>query len=95
MGAQRPERHSLSAQRGGVAAFGEKCRELHDLNAGLPEDAGTSRGPQRRRSALRENNSSHCPGFDVAGLVAATRVSLPLTNTFMEFSVSPDSSVYS
>jgi hypothetical protein len=37
----------------------------------------------------------HCPGFDVAGLVAATRVSLPLTNTFMEFSVSPDSSVYS
>jgi hypothetical protein len=34
-------------------------------------------------------------GFDIAGLVAATRVSLPLTNTFMEFSVSPDSSVYS
>jgi hypothetical protein len=31
-----------------------------------------------------------CPNFDVAGLEAATRVSLPLTNTFMEFPVSPD-----
>ena len=45
-----------------------------------------------RRSRVKHR---HCPGFDVAGLVAATRVSLPLTNTFMEFSVSPDSSVYS
>jgi|HubBroStandDraft_1064217.scaffolds.fasta_scaffold14631_3 hypothetical protein len=45
-----------------------------------------------RRSCVEHR---YCRGFDVTGLVAATRVSLPLTNTFMEFSVSPDSSVYS
>jgi hypothetical protein len=37
----------------------------------------------------------HCVDCDFAGLVAATRVSFPLTNTFMELSLSPDSSVYS
>jgi hypothetical protein len=37
----------------------------------------------------------HCVGCDVVGLVVAMRVSFPLTNTFMEFSLSPDSSVYS
>ena len=34
----------------------------------------------------------HC---DAAGLVSITRVSFPLTNTFMVLSLSPDSSVYS
>jgi len=49
----------------------------------VPVDPGTMTGYR------------HCVGCDVAGLVAATRVSFPLTNTFMEFSLSPDSSVYS
>ncbi len=40
-------------------------------------------------------NAHHCVDGDFAGLVAATRVSFPLTNTFMELSLSPDSSVYS
>jgi len=57
-----------------------------------PFIALNSRLVGNRRSWVKHR---HCPGFDVAGLVAATRVSLPLTNTFMEFSVSPDSSVYS
>jgi hypothetical protein len=40
-------------------------------------------------------DARHCVDCDFAGLVAATRVSFPLTNTFMELSLSPDSSVYS
>jgi hypothetical protein len=78
---------------------------------GSPENNRLARGRDRRESTPNfgmANNTSfaglrrtrqrsgcrHCVGCDVAGL-AATRVSFPLTNTFMEFSLSPDSSVYS
>ena len=40
-------------------------------------------------------HARQCVGRDAACLVDATRVSFPLTNTFMEFSFSPASSVYS
>jgi hypothetical protein len=63
-----------------------------DLASSGKAPAGGARRVGNRRSCVKHR---HCPGFDVAGLVAATRVSLPLTNTFMEFSDSPDSSVYS
>jgi hypothetical protein len=44
---------------------------------------------------VKVNTDRHGVDCDFAGFVAATRVSFPLTNTFMELSLSPDSSVYS
>jgi hypothetical protein len=66
---------------------------------------GADQRPQNTHPLPNEQRMRHpqkdvpparqCVGCDAACLVDATRVSFPLTNTFMEFSFSPASSVYS
>jgi hypothetical protein len=77
----------------GAIGFGS---DLEDESAGV----NLSRlGPPETRLAFilfqQQWVASAWAGCEFAGVADAIRVSFPLTNTFMEFSLSPDSSVYS
>ncbi len=51
--------------------------------------------PSKRRSSVKRGKHRYWAGFDVAGLEIATRVSFPLIEGSIEFSLSPHDSAYS